>query len=182
MRSNRWASTVLAVAFVVTMCTSADGLAEVTWDWSNAGTGTEQGTITTDGGLVGGSAPAGTYTVSGFSLTASGVGLPLGSVADGTYIIPNQDIGFMWNGAAPTQFFRDSGFYTNGFGFELAAPGSGTPAMITFALDFFEIMDIDEEETFLFEDQTVNLAPAPVPEPASLGFVGLAALALRRRR
>jgi hypothetical protein len=178
MRGPNPASALLVAAFVLTISASAQA-ASITWSWSNAGTGTERGTFITSGDLVGASAPAGTYVVRDFSVTASGVGLPLGAVSDGTYTIVQPLVGFVWDGAAPTQFFRSSGGFTNGFGFDRTGPG-GSPftSDIIFAVGFFDVES--DGGSLLLETQTVNLDP--IPEPATMALAGLAGLAVALRR
>ncbi len=65
---------LLTILILATACGTA--LAGIQWTWANAGTGTEQGTIITDGTLVAEEAPAGTYTIPDYSISASAYGLP----------------------------------------------------------------------------------------------------------
>ena len=58
--------TTMAMIALLTVCSVAH--AGIQWTWINAGTGTEQGVFLTDGELVGGIAPAGTYTVVDFAV------------------------------------------------------------------------------------------------------------------
>jgi uncharacterized protein YhjY with autotransporter beta-barrel domain len=110
----------LALAAILTLLPVLGVLPEaargdVIWDWSFAGS--EQGRFRTDGSLAGGVAPAGTYTVLDFEVTGSAFA-PLGSIGAGDYDEGAQPgNGFLWDGSAPTQFFRDGGLATNGSNF-----------------------------------------------------------------
>lgn len=152
--------------------------AQIVWDWSFD---TEAGTFTTNGSLVGGSAPAATYDISEFVVTSSVVPGALGSLSGGEYhegAQPGQ--GFIWDGADPTQFFRDGGNFTNGSDYFL----TGTNLRWT-------IVPASEAESFIL-DNVQNVYPARgyltlaprVPEPATalLLLVGAAGICLPRRR
>jgi len=175
--------TLLTAAVLLLVAGSAH--ASIVWDWSNAGTGTETGTFTTDGDLLGGLATAGTYNVTDFSLDTTSTTLALGSVSGGQFVINQPDVGFVWDGSAPTQFFRDSGGLTNGFAFTLDPdPGFGVVSTVVFEVNFFEIDETDGDGApgSLFESQTVNLAPVAVPEPSALVLWSLASLIIVGRR
>lgn len=144
--------------FLVLAVLSGPALAGIEWVWSNAGSGTEKGTFITDGTLISGDAPAGSYTIFDFKLTESAYPLPLGSVSDGTYFIRRLDTGFDWDGTAPTVFWRSSGTYTNGANFFVTAPAGTDPDWIGMSIDFF-VVDYNEEVTFLEE----NLTPVVTP-------------------
>jgi hypothetical protein len=145
--------TILALAVL-----SGPALAGIEWSWSNAGTGTERGTFITDGAMVSGAAPAGTYTIIDFTLSETAYPLPLGSISDGTYFINQPDTGFDWDGAAPTVFWRSSGTYTNGTNFFVTAPVGTNPDLIGMGIDFF-LVEYDEEVTFLEENHTPVVTP-----------------------
>jgi hypothetical protein len=132
--------------------------AGIEWTWANAGTGTEQGTFITDGALVSEAAPAGTYTIIDFSVTATAYSIPIGSMSAGDYYTNQPEIGFDWDGAAPTVFWRLSGTYTNGINLFVTAPGPSGPDRICLEIDYF-IVDYDENVTFLEEYQTPILTP-----------------------
>jgi len=175
---------LLAAVILILMTGSAH--ASIVWNWSNAATGTETGTFTTDGDLVGGLATAGTYNVTDFSLDTTSTTLALGSASGGQYAINQPDVGFLWDGNAPTQFFRASGNFTNGFSFGLDPdPGLGALSEVIFVIDFFSIDSSDElsfPPGFILESQTVNLAPVAVPEPSALVVWSLASLVIVGRR
>jgi len=151
----------MAVAMLLA-CPSAR--AEINWSWVNAGTGTESGTFTTDGETVGALAPAGSYTILDFSYTASVYGAPVGSVSGGTYFIGMPDIGFEWDGSGATQFWRQSGAWTNGFGLWVTggAPPD-QPDYIVFDVDYFSVENDEEGSTFLWELITVLMTPHQTP-------------------
>jgi hypothetical protein len=132
--------------------------AGIEWTWANAGTGTEQGTFITDGALVSEAAPAGTYTIIDFSVTATAYDIPIGSMSEGDYYTNQPEIGFDWDGAAPTIFWRESGTYTNGINLFVTTPVPSGPDRVCFDIDHF-IIDYDEDVTFLEENQTPILTP-----------------------
>ncbi len=147
--------------------------AGIEWTWVNAGTGTEQGTFITNGELVAAAAPAGTYTILDFSVTATAYGIPLGSMSAGDYFTNQPEIGFEWDGAAPTMFWRLSGTYTNGINLFVTTPIPGGPDRICCDVDYF-ILDYDENVTFLLEYQTPTVTPVQTVtanESATFGAV-----------
>jgi hypothetical protein len=146
----------LTVLALVTLCGPAQ--AGIEWTWGNGGTGTEQGTFVTDGAMTGGTAPAGNYTIIDFTLTASAYPLPLGSMSDGTYYTNQPDMGFDWDGAVPTVFWRDSGALTNGINLFVTAPAGTDPDRIVMDIDYFEV-DYDETVSFLYENLTPTVTP-----------------------
>lgn len=87
--------------------------AELRWHWAFDG---EAGTLRTDGALTDSGAAPGTYTLIDFTLDESQLGFA-GSFSGGEFRVSQPEQGFLWNGAAPTQFFRSSGTYTNGAAF-----------------------------------------------------------------
>ena len=133
--------------------------ANIDWTWSNAGTGTEQGTFITTGELDGAQAPAGAYAILDFSVTASTHGLPLGSVSGGQFTIGAPDIGFDWNGSAPTVMWQSSGTWPIGFALSIPGAAWDEPEMVSFAIGRFSIRAFEPDITFLDEHQTVILAP-----------------------
>jgi hypothetical protein len=147
---------LLTVLILTALACSAH--AAIEWTWTNTGTGTEQGTFITDGALVGNLAPAGTYTVIDYSVTASAYGAPIGSVSSGEYFINQPDIGFDWDGSAPTVFWRSSGTYTNGTNLFVTTPSYGGVGFI--GLDIGQFSVYDDDESTLFQEM---LAPTLVP-------------------
>ncbi|MBU0740901.1 hypothetical protein KKG45_11650 [bacterium] len=165
---------MLTILVLAAACGAAQ--AGVQWSWSNAGTGTELGTFITDGELVSDQAPAGTYTVVDFSVTASAYDIPIGSMSGGDYFTNQPEIGFDWDGSVPTVFWRLSGFYTNGFGLFVTAPAPGGPDYVGFGVDWF-LIEYDEDVTFLAEGLTPILTPVgTVTASASAAFGALKAL------
>ena len=163
---------------VVCLLGAADASADITWAWSF---GTESGIFVTDGELDGPeSAPPGTYTILDFKLNVSIDPSLLGSLLEGAFEETQPTQGFVWDGSRDTQWFRDSGGFTNGTNIfstrkdrrYLFNPGSYT-------LD-----DIFGFEIFASGTE-LNLVPAP--EPSSVycvlaAFGTLAWLAARGRR
>jgi len=148
--------TMLTILILAALCAPAH--AGIEWNWSNEGTGTEQGVFLTDGTMTGGTAPAGTYTIIDARVTASAYPLPLGSLSDGTYFNTQPAMGFDWDGSAPTVFWRQSGTYTNGINLHVTAPAGTDPDCITMEIDFFKV-EYDESVTFLYEGLTPVLTP-----------------------
>ena len=161
--------TTMALLAVLAIAGAAQ--AGIQWTWVNAGTGTEQGIFVTDGELVGGLAPAGTYTLVDFSVTASAYDLVLGTFADGDYVCSQPDFGFDWDGAGCTCFWRASGFYTNGFGYHVPDPQPGAPDCVGFNVDYF-LIDFDEDVTFLQEFQTPVITPESTVTGECAGTLG----------
>lgn len=147
----------LSLILVLVVCAGAAS-AGIQWTWSNAFTGTEQGTFTTDGSYDGGGAPAGTYTILDYSVTASAWGLPMGSVSGGEYYINQPTIGFDWDGSAPTVFWRSSGALTNGFWLWASTYTPGFADMIGFNIEWFRVVEDDEIDHY-GEDLTPDITP-----------------------
>jgi len=150
-------------AILVTCLFVLPAAANINWVWVNAGTGTEQGTFLTDGDLVGYDAPAGNYSVLDFSVTASAHGAPIGSVSGGEYYIGSPDVGFQWDGSAPTQFWRSNGAYTNGFAFWVTGGSPpDLPDYILFDIGYFSVENDEFGDVFLYEFMTVQMDPHEV--------------------
>ena len=147
------------ITLLLVLACAAGAQAGIQWTWVNAGTGTEQGTLVTDGELVGGLAPAGSYTVVDFSVTATAYALPLGSCSGGEFAIGQPEIGFDWDGSAPTVFWRSNGSYTNGFAFSVPNAVAPDPDRMAFSMGWF-VVDRYYETTYLEEEATVVLTPA----------------------
>ncbi len=147
-----------ALTIILALVLAGPALAAIEWTWVNSGTGTEQGTLITDGVLVGDLAPAGTYTILDYTVTASAHGVLIGSVSDGTYVIEHPDQGFDWDGSAPTVFWRDSGQHTNGFWLWAAEYVPGTPNTVGLGIDWFLVCE-DETVDYLYELLTPAITP-----------------------
>jgi hypothetical protein len=147
---------LLPILILVTASCSAH--AGIQWSWVNAGSGTEQGFVVTDGELVGGLAPAGTYAVFDFSVTSSAYPLPVGSVSGGQYTIGQPDIGFDWNGTAATLFWRGSGTMTNGLAFAVPDAAGIDPNTLSFDVNRFVVQEM-YGVMYLTELATVVLTP-----------------------
>ncbi len=115
----------MTILILAAFCATAQ--AGIEWDWVNGGTGTERGIFLTNGTMTGGVAPAGSYTILEAAVTASAYPLPLGSLVDGTYFNTQPEMGFDWDGAAPTSFWRLSGTYTNGINIFVTEPVGTNP-------------------------------------------------------
>jgi hypothetical protein len=160
---------MLTLLALVGICGVAN--AGIEWTWVNAGTGTEQGTLITDGELVAQAAPAGTYTILDFSVTATAYGIPLGSMSAGDYFTNQPDIGFDWDGAAPTMFWRLFGIYTNGINLFVTTPSPGGPDRVCMEIDYF-VLDYDENVTFLEEYRTPIVTPVQTVTPNEFATFG----------
>ena len=95
----------VAVCAVCTCVTPAH--AGLTWGWSFGGT--EAGAFTTNGTLADAAGPF-NFTMTNFNVTASTVP----SLVGRPYTESQPLQGFVWNGAAATQFYRNSGGSTSG--------------------------------------------------------------------
>lgn len=136
--------------------------AEILWNWS---WGQEAGEFLTDGVLVGGVAPPGTYNILDFRVTGTGLGAfgaVVGSISGGDYDEGSQPgQGFTWDGTADTQWFRNGGLFTNGSNFyPTSAAGS---EKYTFALGFYFYDDFDEITQG--QSSTISLVPMDLPTP-----------------
>jgi hypothetical protein len=147
-------------------CLAGETRADIPWTWSYA---SEAGTFVTDGELAcDESAPAGTYTILDFSVTASAFPGNVGSLSGGEYS-ENQPVqGFTWDGTQPTQWFRASGVFTNGSNFYRV----GTDLRYLFAPASYGIDDIvvNPGEFLVFSDAIEMesvVDPCPTPTPTS---------------
>lgn len=108
---------------LVCLLCSSGARADIIWVWSF---GTEAGTMITDGTFADTMGNF-TFTILSFEVTASQIPANVGA----TYIETQPTQGFIWDGNAPTQFFRSNGVFTNGsnfftedfvFSYQLAPP------------------------------------------------------------
>lgn len=161
---ERFISIVSATVFIA--CLACETRADISWNWSY---GSEAGTFVTDGDVpCGEAAPAGTYSVLDFSVTDSMFPGNVGSLSGGEYS-QNQPVqGFVWDGVAPTQWFRASGTFTNGSNFLRV----GTGLRYLFAVAVYGVDDIinNPGEFLVFSDSIVmepivELCPTPTPTP-----------------
>ena len=161
--------------------------ANVIWNYS-FGSGTETGYFETNGTFAD---TAGSFNFvidpATFHVTSSAFAPTLVGL---TFTAGNQpDIGFLWNGTAPTQFYRGSGTYTNGANvyssdtnYRVVFYAGGSTVTGAIAAN-----ESPEESGFTTLTITPQEALAGVPEPATfavagLGLAGLALLRARRAR
>ncbi len=151
---------------IVALLLALPAQAEITWIWSNSlGSGTEQGTFVTDGDLVEGQAPAGTYTITDFSLTATSTSMPLGSIAAGDYeptwgALSNYY--FYWDGSEVTQYRLSNNPTIAYHQYRALLQPDGSPDLIQFWVFQFDIWE-QYGESFLFEDEGVVVTPDGTP-------------------
>ncbi|MFM1551467.1 MAG: hypothetical protein ACKJSG_18840, partial [Lentisphaeria bacterium] len=140
---------------------------EIVWYWADAETGNERGTFTTNGELVDGNASSGSYEITDFTVTATTTSLPTtGSYAGGQWNAGTQaPVGFLWDGNAPTQFWRSGGHYTNGLNlYPSPLPGAGIANRIAMSIDFFVIDEYDGSME-VQQSATIVLSLEPLAEP-----------------
>jgi len=125
----------------------------------------QKGTFVTDGNLVNGAAPAGTYTISDFTVTNTTTSLPItGSFASGEWTIGMPTFGFIWDGTIPTQFWRAGGDWTNGFSYSRNNPGPDFSNYIIFGVDYFSISNYNNDTTEVYQPITILLAVVQPPK------------------
>ncbi len=183
-----WAIADLAarvVVAVLAVCTCVSPAhAGLTWDWSFGGT--EAGTFVTNGTLAD-AANSFDFTITDFTVTASTV-----TSLVGRPYTENQPLqGFVWDGSTATQFYRDSGAYTNGSNFNVSDPN-----LILYGYAFFapsaagSLFDSSESAVVSFSALALSPStPSGVPEidPATGGsalslVAGVLAMIEQRRR
>jgi len=100
----------VAVVVCATLAIASTSVADVLWGWSFS---SEAGTFVTDGTMAD-TAGSHNFTIIGpFEVTASAYPSMVGATYDWNQ--PPQ--GMIWDGTAPTQFWRAGGTYTNGANF-----------------------------------------------------------------
>jgi len=154
---------LLAISASVAVAPEAQS-SGVTWCWSMQ-SDTLLGTFTTDGTAPGdGSASAGTYNLTGFSVYESNFpDIEVGSIANNTYAFGSQpSYQIIWNGAEVTGFYRDSGALTNGFGIFNGPGNSG--AYLVFDIDYQSA-----QPTYIPTSPPIfltSITPSLFPQPA----------------
>ena len=148
---------LLTILILAAACGAAQ--AGIEWTWANGAFGSEQGTFITNGELVAEEAPSGSYTIIDFSITATAYLIPIGSMSGGEFDLIQPDIGFDWDGSAPTVFWRNSGGYTNGLWMHVTAAAPDDPAMIGMGMGWFTIVDEEDDFTFHYDPVTPILTP-----------------------
>ncbi|MCB1865480.1 MAG: hypothetical protein KDG50_08610 [Chromatiales bacterium] len=173
---------LLLLTLLLTLCRSAS--ANIMWDWSANG-GQDHGRFVTTGDVTGGTVAAGDYVILEFFMDKTSV-VALQSLEGGSWpggpfnLFSGPDLGMLWDGSAVTQYYRDSGVSTNGFGFATSPTGGYTFPYWVFDVGLLIIADDSGPgATFNFTDQTTT--PDLVPTPPSLLLVLAGMFALRRR-
>jgi len=169
-RRNRAARLVAAAIAVCLVGNPGRTYASVIWDWSFAGT--EAGTFTTNGTFAD-TASASNFTITNFTVTASTVSSLIGQPYS-----ENQPVqGFLWSGVSPTEFYRDSGSFTNGSNFNVTNSIPEVYTFVFFADSIFWLGGLNNSS----EDPVVGfspltLTPVAVPEPSTcaMALAGLA--------
>lgn len=135
------------------------------WCWSMQ-SDTLRGTFVTAESVNGnGTASAGTYTITDMSVVQTAFSdIEVGSISNGVYAFGSQpQYQIVWDGSAVTGFWRDSGFYTNGFALNNGANGSGA----------YIIFDIGYQAAFPFYlSPTTIFSAAITPTLLPVGSTG----------
>lgn len=183
-RHNSIFAAVACAAVALTLA-AAPAQANITWQWSFE---SEAGTFMTDGSLVGGVAPAGSYTADPDSLNVTASTIP--ALIGATFTQNQTPQGLLWDGSEPTQFWRTAApgvLYTNGMNF------FGPHYWYGFGIDDSGIVPVPAARLYdatgidyfvmLTGPLTVRpVATVTVPVPASIGLVAMGLLSIRRFR
>ena len=181
----------IRVTTLVAMLVLAFGAADmvnagITWQWNFD---SEYGQFVTDGDSV--SPPAGTYTLSDFSVTASATGGTIGSLSAGDYstAVPNystpQPFSFVWDGSKVTQWMHSGGNTFDWWSFTDVAASeqayffgwdTGNHNVPTRAAHYDD--SLGKNNPLAVGTVTVK----PVPEPGTVILLGVGGLAMMRRR
>ncbi|MGB0662093.1 MAG: PEP-CTERM sorting domain-containing protein [Mangrovicoccus sp.] len=173
----------LAAALVLACSASANAL---TWTWST-NSGTEAGTITTDGDALNGA--AGTYTFTGFTWDTSS--LLDTSLITGSFIVDDGGAQTMiWDGSSATSFTRNNGANINGSIFAVAGANIGEFSNIRIIFDtgVTVIGDFDYQPYNIFAAADIAVSAAapgaavPLPAALPLALAGFGALGMASRR
>ncbi len=185
----RFSMSQLVFSMALAFC-STFANAGIVWNWqADVGHGgILEGTITTDGELVAGSAGSSTYTVTDFSFyTATdwlNVDSYFGSISDGQYVIGQPAITFDWDGSNATGFSRANGIYNNGFAFNHTTLGG----YVGMSDSYFSV---GEEFAPKVESYTAGVVlsvrgpagqPTSVSEPATVALLALGMMGLATTR
>lgn len=143
---------------------SFNSFGQITWIWMDADTQQQKGTFVTNGNLVNGVAPAGTYTISDFTVTNTTTSLPTtGSFVSGEWTNGQPTLGFIWDGTIPTEFWRSSGQYTNGFGISRNNRSTDISDYILFDVNYFSISNYNSDYTEVSQSKTILLSVVQTP-------------------
>ena len=196
MRTHRLSLAPTALAIVAYLsapaAASSTTTPSITWDWNasvNMGGSdvrTEQGTFTTNyvAGATATSAPAGTYTITGFTIDSGTLGLPTVKQTVTPGFITQQ---FQWDGRSPTAFMTLAyGSVSNN---SVAFPVGTGPLTFSAGHGYAPIsLEYDGSPSFINGAAALAIASVNVPEPSTLAMallLGLGAvgrLAARRLR
>lgn len=168
----------LVARFVVATCAfcmvaiSGPAHATLMWDWSFGDA--EAGTFTTNGTLVD-AAGSFNFAITNFTVTSSTVSSLVGQ----PYVEFQPVQGFLWNGVAATEFYRNSGSLTNGSNFYVSDPSTNQYGYLFYAdLSGSLARLTDSTQTPVVGFSAMTLTPSAVPEPTAAALFGIGALAL----
>ena len=159
----------------IVLLVAASASANIVWNWSFS---SEAGTFVTNGNLTDLAGPF-NFTILDFQVSSSVDDEDIGA----TYAGQDLPQGFLWDGSAPTQFYRAGGVFTNGANFFNASTGH-----------FFTLVpsNIDSEfktgDKALLDSGVLAIDPidaiVPTLSPVMLGVLGVivAAAAFRLLR